>query len=81
MKKKQREQILLEPAQKERLQAEADAAGVPKTEIVRRALDEYFESDDDEWDRQMKRDLKAGRLDDILAKARKQYREGKYTEL
>jgi hypothetical protein len=30
---------------------------------------------------QIKRDLEAGRLDDILDRAKKQYREGKYTEL
>jgi predicted DNA-binding protein len=39
---KEREQILLEPSQKKRLQAESDQTGVPKTEIVRRALDRYF---------------------------------------
>ncbi len=78
--KKHREQILLEPRQKQRLQAESDHSGVPKTEIVRRALDAYFD-DDDKWDRQMKRDIEAGRLDGVLARARKQYEEGKYTEL
>jgi|AntRauTorcE11897_2_1112592.scaffolds.fasta_scaffold19216_3 predicted DNA-binding protein len=39
---KKREQILLEPSQKKRLQDESDHTGVPKTEIVRRALDRYF---------------------------------------
>jgi phosphosulfolactate synthase (CoM biosynthesis protein A) len=59
----------------------AKETGLKQAEIIRRALDAYFDNDDDEWDRQMKRDLEAGRLDNILAKARKQYREGKYTEL
>jgi predicted DNA-binding protein len=54
---KQREQILLEPEQKKRLQEEADRTGVPKTEIMRRALDAWL--DDDEWDRQMRRDAKS----------------------
>lgn len=43
---KQREQILLEPEQKQRLQAESDYTGMPKTEIVRRALDKYFQEND-----------------------------------
>jgi predicted DNA-binding protein len=40
---KQREQILLEPEQKQRLQAESDRTGAPKAEIVRRALDAYLD--------------------------------------
>src|SRR5699024_1605199 len=42
---KQREQILLEPEQKQKLQNYSDQTGIPKTEIVRRALDSYFKND------------------------------------
>ncbi len=82
--KKQRQQILLEPEQKQRLQEESDHTGAPKSEIVRRALDQYF-SDDDEWDRQIESDIKSGRFDrgfaDIISEAKKQYEKGEYTEL
>lgn len=46
---KQREQILLEPEQKQKLQDVSDRTGIPKTEIVRRALDSYL-SEGDWWD-------------------------------
>jgi predicted DNA-binding protein len=42
--KTEREQLLLEPKQKQRLQDESDRTGVPKTEIMRRALDAYLDN-------------------------------------
>jgi phage terminase large subunit-like protein len=57
----------------------AKETGLKQAEVIRRAIDAYF--DDDAWDRQMKRDLEAGRLDDILAKARKQSEQGLGTPL
>jgi hypothetical protein len=61
----------------------AKETGLKQAEIIRRALDAYFDDDDedDEWDRQMKRDLEAGRLDDILDKAKKQSEQGLGTPL
>lgn len=46
---KQREQILLEPKQKKRLQDASDSTGIPKTEIMRRALDAWLDNGD-WWD-------------------------------
>lgn len=46
---KQREQILLEPEQKQKLQSYSDKTGIPKTEIVRRALDSWLDNGD-WWD-------------------------------
>lgn len=46
---KQREQVLLEPEQKEKLQSYSDKTGIPKTEIMRRALDSWLDNGD-WWD-------------------------------
>ncbi len=67
--------------QDRQIKQRANDTGLKEAEIIRRALDSYFNEDDDEWDRQIKRDYETGRLDGILAKARKQYENGEYTEL
>lgn len=36
-----------------------------------------YGGDDDEWDRQMKEDAKAGRLDPLIEEARREIAEGK----
>jgi glutamate mutase epsilon subunit len=59
----------------------AKETGLKQAEIIRCALDAYFDDGDDDWDRQIARDYKAGRLDGILAKARKQSEEGRVTLL
>ncbi|HEY4234720.1 MAG TPA: hypothetical protein VGM76_14900 [Lacipirellulaceae bacterium] len=40
----------------------------------------YAEFDADEWDRQLKADAAAGRLDWLVAEARKDLKEGRCTE-
>jgi hypothetical protein len=67
-------------SQDQKIKQRANNTGLKQAEIIRRAIDSYF-SDDDEWDRQMKRDYQAGRLDGIIAKARRQYENGEYSEL
>lgn len=59
----------------------AEETGLKQAEIIRRALDAYFNGDDDAWDRQMKRDFEAGRLDGIIERAKEQSEKGLGTPL
>lgn len=73
--KKQREQILLEPEQKRRLQTASDTTGIPKTEIMRQALDAWLD-DDDDWNRQIAADAKSGCLEQAFADELEQIKKG-----
>jgi O6-methylguanine-DNA--protein-cysteine methyltransferase len=55
----------------------ASETGLKQAEVIRRALDEYFNSDDDAWDRQMAADAKSGRLQQAFADELEQIKKGK----
>lgn len=62
----------------ERIQA--SVASLPPEKLA--AFREWFEAfKADLWDRQIEEDVKAGRLDDIAARVRRDVEAGRYTEL
>jgi hypothetical protein len=66
-----------------------DAEHVPSRPSAKRAEHEAASGspasarpdDDDAWDRQMRADVRSGKLDDVIKAASKRYREGKADRL
>ena len=46
-----------------------------------KVLHETLVAKEEEWDRQIEEDLKAGRLDDLLQKAEENFKAGRYYEI